>query len=114
MKSSATRIERDTFGPIEVPAHQLWGAQTQRSLKHFDISTERMPEDIILALAAVKSACAQVNRDLGLLPNDKAMATRTSRTPATIVVLTGILGSGWVRKNKPARRCRANATARHV
>ena len=43
MSQSATRIERDTFGPIEVPADRLWGAQTQRSLEHFRISTEKMP-----------------------------------------------------------------------
>jgi len=71
---NATRTERDSFGSIEVPADRLWGAQTQRSLQHFDISTERMPEEIVLALATVKSACAQVNRDLGLLAEDKAAA----------------------------------------
>ena len=71
---STTRTERDSFGAIEVPADRLWGAQTQRSLEHFDISSERMPEEIILALATVKSACAGVNRELGLLPADKAAA----------------------------------------
>ena len=71
---SATRTERDSFGPIEVPADRLWGAQTQRSLEHFDISRERMPGEIVLALATLKSACARVNRDLGLLPEDKAGA----------------------------------------
>ncbi|MBE0625260.1 MAG: class II fumarate hydratase [Burkholderiales bacterium] len=69
---NATRTERDSFGPIEVPADRLWGAQTQRSLKHFAISTERMPREIVLALASVKSACARVNRQLGLLPEEKA------------------------------------------
>lgn len=71
---SATRTERDSFGPIEVPAERLWGAQTQRSLEHFDISTERMPDELILALATVKSACARVNSTLGLLPQNKAHA----------------------------------------
>ncbi|MDP1613512.1 MAG: class II fumarate hydratase [Sulfuritalea sp.] len=71
---SATRTEHDSFGDIEVLADRLWGAQTQRSLQHFDISTERMPEEIVLALASVKSACARVNRELGLLPADKAAA----------------------------------------
>ena len=65
--SSATRIERDTFGPIEVPAHRLWGAQTQRSLQNFDISGERQPAEIIRALAQVKRASAVVNHALGLL-----------------------------------------------
>jgi fumarate hydratase class II len=61
------RIERDTFGEIEVPAARLWGAQTQRSLHHFRISGERMPEELIRALALVKRACATVNRALGAL-----------------------------------------------
>jgi fumarate hydratase class II len=71
---SATRIERDTFGPIEVPAERLWGAQTQRSLHHFHISTEHMPEELIVALAMVKRAAAIVNRDLGQLDAAKANA----------------------------------------
>jgi fumarate hydratase class II len=71
---SATRTEHDSFGTIEVPADRLWGAQTQRSIEHFAISTERMPEEIVLALATAKSACARVNRELGLLPEDKATA----------------------------------------
>jgi fumarate hydratase class II len=71
---SATRTERDSFGAIEVPGERLWGAQTQRSLEYFDISCERMPEEIILALAEVKRACALVNRELALLPKDKASA----------------------------------------
>ena len=54
-----TRIERDTFGPIEVPAERLWGAQTQRSLQNFDISGERMPREMIRALAQVKRACGR-------------------------------------------------------
>ncbi len=75
---STTRTEQDSFGPIEVPADRLWGAQTQRSLEFFDISCERMPEEIVLALATVKAACARVNRDLGLLPADKAAAIVTA------------------------------------
>ena len=69
-----TRIEHDTFGPIEVAADRLWGAQTQRSLEHFHISSERMPEELILAFAMVKRACALVNRDLNLLSTTKADA----------------------------------------
>jgi fumarate hydratase class II len=68
------RIERDSFGVIEVPAARLWGAQTQRSLAHFAISRERMPAELIAALAAVKLACAKVNGDLGLLAGDKTAA----------------------------------------
>ena len=66
------RTERDTFGPIDVPTERLWGAQTQRSLQHFHISIERMPAELIAALAQVKRACAVVNRDLGKLPSQKA------------------------------------------
>ncbi|MGE5385840.1 MAG: lyase family protein, partial [Betaproteobacteria bacterium] len=69
-----TRVEKDSFGNIEVPTDQLWGAQTQRSLEHFRISGERMPEELIAALAAVKRACALVNRELGRLSADKANA----------------------------------------
>ncbi|WP_313950979.1 class II fumarate hydratase [Accumulibacter sp.] len=71
---SATRSERDSFGTIEVPADRLWGAQTQRSLEYFDISSEYMPDEIVLALATIKGACARVNRDLGLLPEATASA----------------------------------------
>ena len=71
---AGNRIERDTFGPIDVPEDRLWGAQTQRSLHHFHISTERMPPELIVALAAVKCACAMVNRDLEKLDADKASA----------------------------------------
>jgi fumarate hydratase class II len=69
-----SRTERDTMGPIEVPNERLWGAQTQRSLEHFHISTEQMPEELIVALAMVKRAAATVNRDLGLLDAAKAGA----------------------------------------
>ncbi|MDB5873512.1 MAG: fumC [Ramlibacter sp.] len=69
-----TRIEKDTFGPIEVPAHRLWGAQTQRSLQNFDISGERQPREIIRALVQVKRASAVVNHLMGLLDQDKASA----------------------------------------
>ena len=69
-----TRTERDTFGPIAVPADHLWGAQTQRSREFFSISTETMPRELILALATVKRACAVVNRDLGRLDAAKADA----------------------------------------
>jgi fumarate hydratase class II len=68
------RIEKDSFGPIEVAADRLWGAQTQRSLHHFHISTEKMAPELVAALAQVKRAAAAVNRSLGKLPKDKADA----------------------------------------
>ena len=67
MSTPATiRTERDTFGPIDVPANRLWGAQTQRSLQNFDISGERQPVELIRALAQDKRASARVNQALGL------------------------------------------------
>jgi fumarate hydratase class II len=69
-----SRVETDTMGPIEVPADRYWGAQTQRSLEHFKIGGERFPREFIRALGLVKKACAIVNRELGLLPADKADA----------------------------------------
>ena len=71
---SATRTEKDTFGPIEVPQERLWGAQTQRSLEHFRISGERMPQEIVHALAWIKRACAAVNLSLGEITAEKARA----------------------------------------
>lgn len=69
-----TRTERDTFGPIEVDSACLWGAQTQRSLAHFRISSEQMPHELIIALAEVKRAAALVNLALGKLDRKKADA----------------------------------------
>ncbi len=69
-----TRVEKDTFGPIEVPADKLWGAQTQRSLHHFHISTEKMPHALIKALVLVKKAAAIVNMELGTLGKEKGEA----------------------------------------
>lgn len=69
-----TRTERDTFGSIEVDSERLWGAQTQRSLEHFKISTEQMPKELVMALAEVKRAAAIVNLDLGKLGKEKALA----------------------------------------
>ena len=82
------RIEKDTFGEIEVPANVYWGAQTQRSLQNFKISNERMPPGLIVALAQVKRACAQVNLDLKLLDEAKARAIMQ----AADEVISGKLG----------------------
>ena len=72
--AASFRIEQDSFGPIEVASGALWGAQTQRSLLHFHISTERMPGELLHALALVKRACALTNGALGLLDADKVEA----------------------------------------
>jgi fumarate hydratase class II len=71
---SGVRIEKDSFGEIEVPADRLWGAQTERSRRFFRISGERMPLPVIYALARVKNAAARVNAQLGLLDKSKAEA----------------------------------------
>src|SRR3954469_504300 len=75
---SGMRIEKDSFGEIEVPADRLWGAQTERSRRFFRISGERMPLPLVHALARVKKHAAQVNCDLGLLKKDKADAIRSA------------------------------------
>src|SRR5262249_7133763 len=69
-----TRIETDTFGPIEVPADRYWGAQTERSRRNFRIGEERIPKPIIRALAIIKRAAAEVNRSLGSLDSRRARA----------------------------------------
>jgi fumarate hydratase class II len=74
----STRTEHDTLGDVEVPSVHLWGAQTQRSLHNFAISGERMPPEIIHALAQVKRAAATVNLGLGLLDAAKAHAIITA------------------------------------
>jgi fumarate hydratase, class II len=68
------RTESDSFGPVEVPADALWGAQTARSLHFFAIGEQRMPLPVIHALAWIKWAAAGVNQDLNLLDATKAQA----------------------------------------
>src|SRR5260370_6943948 len=70
--ATRTRIESDSMGQIEVPANVYWGAQTQRSLLHFNIGRDTMPPELIWAFGILKKACALVNQDLGKLPPDKA------------------------------------------
>jgi fumarate hydratase class II len=78
-----TRIETDSFGPIEVPADRYWGAQTERSRQNFRIGSELMPKPLIRALAIVKRAAAETNHELGLLD---ARRTRAIETAANEVV----------------------------
>jgi fumarate hydratase class II len=70
----ATRIETDSFGPIEVPSDRYWGAQTERSRQNFRIGTDRMPISLVHALGIVKLAAAQSNLELGLLDQRRANA----------------------------------------
>jgi len=69
---TATRIERDSLGPVRVPADKLWGAQTQRSLEHFRIGDDLMPREMIPAYAIIKKAAARVNHRTGRLGNMEA------------------------------------------
>ena len=73
-----TRVESDSFGPIDVPMDALWGAQTARSLRFFAIGEQRMPLELIHALAWIKWAAACVNQTLGRLDPDKAQAIATA------------------------------------
>ena len=66
------RTESDSMGKIEVPSNVYWGAQTQRSLHHFNIGRDTMPPELIRAFGILKKACALVNQDLGKLPAEKA------------------------------------------
>ncbi len=72
MTDATTRTETDSMGAIEVPASRYWGAQTQRSLHHFDIGQDRMPIEVIRAMALLKKSAALANQDLGLLDAEKA------------------------------------------
>jgi fumarate hydratase class II len=83
----ATRTEHDSMGAVEVPAEAYWGAQTQRSIEHFRIGAERMPEPLIQSLALVKKVAAQVNAELGVL--DPALAG------LIIQAADEVLAGGW-------------------
>lgn len=68
--STKTRQESDSMGKIDVPAEKYWGAQTQRSLEHFAIGRDVMPDELIRAFGILKKAAAQANNELGLLSKD--------------------------------------------
>ncbi len=68
------RIERDSLGEVSVPADHLWGAQTERSLKFFNIGFDLMPKSLIRAFGLLKKACAEANRELNLLTDQQAEA----------------------------------------
>ncbi|HMQ64276.1 MAG TPA: lyase family protein, partial [Flavilitoribacter sp.] len=65
------RTERDSMGPIQVPADKYWGAQTQRSSENFRIGGQRMPVEVIRAFAILKKAAALTNHGLGILSHEK-------------------------------------------
>src|SRR6195256_1348033 len=72
--NKSTRTETDSFGPIDVAADRYWGAQTERSRQNFRIGHDRMPIEIVRALAIVKLAAAETNRELGLIDQRRARA----------------------------------------
>lgn len=73
------RIERDTMGEVQVPAHVYWGAQTERSRNNFRIGAEgSMPKEIIYAFAYLKKAAALANKELGVLSAEKAQMIANS------------------------------------
>jgi fumarate hydratase, class II len=80
---TATRTETDSFGPIEVAADRYWGAQTERSRQNFRIGQDRMPMPLIRALALVKLAAAETNRELGLL--DRRRAASIARAAREVI-----------------------------
>jgi len=74
LKSARTRTESDAFGPLDIPADKLWGAQTERSRNNFRIGSERMPIEIVHAFGLIKRAAAEVNCELGSLDRKRANA----------------------------------------
>src|SRR5687767_10696427 len=71
-EAAKTRIETDSMGEVEVSTDKYWGAQTERSLHHFNIGDDKMPREMIRALGILKKAAALVNQELGKLPAEKA------------------------------------------
>lgn len=72
MKQPSHRIETDSMGEVQVPSHRLYGAQTERSLAHFNIGNDRMPRNVIRGFGLLKSAAAHVNESLGALDADRS------------------------------------------
>src|SRR5215218_10594466 len=71
-KATGVRVESDSMGEVEVRADRYWGAQTERSLHHFNIGFDVMPREMVRALGLLKKAAALVNEELGKLQPDKA------------------------------------------
>ena len=89
--SEATRTETDSMGEIQVPVDRYWGAQTQRSLHHFNIGTDHFTRPMIRALGILKKAAAQANVDLGQLdPQLAALIIATSWVGALLISLLGL------------------------
>ena len=102
---SGTRLEKDSFGTIEVPAERLWGAQTERSRRFFRISGERMPLAVIYALALVKKAAAPV--ECGARPSRERQGARPFSAPPTRCSPAATTTSSRWWCGRPARARRA-------
>ena len=72
--SDATRVEKDSMGEMHVPDWAMWGASTQRAVENFPIAGRGIPNEVVHAFGRLKSACAQVNRDLNKLDAELADA----------------------------------------
>ena len=84
---TTTRVETDSFGPLDVPSDKYWGAQTQRSLINFPIGWEKQPIAIVRALGVIKQGCAMANTALGKLPEDKGKAIQEAASEVAKGVL---------------------------
>ena len=98
-----TRIENDSFGPIEVPADRYWGAQTERSRRNFRIGEERMPKPIIRALGIVKRAAAEVNSSSARSMHGAGRRSRARRRRSSTASST-ITFRCWCGRPAPAPR----------
>ena len=101
----AMRLEHDTFGPREVPAEALYGAQTSRSIENFRLSGTSLPMEIIHGMTLLKLACARANARLGLLPARKEQAI----ADACRAIL-----SGAHEREFPVDLCRPVRTSSHM
>ena len=87
--SESFRIESDSMGEISVPSEHYWGAQTQRSLHHFNIGADKIPVEVIHAFAVLKKASAIANCELGNLPENIKTKDRIQITTALAAVKIG-------------------------
>ena len=99
-----TRTESDSMGKIEVASNVYWGAQTQRSLLHFNIGRDTMPPELIHAFGTLKKACALVNQDLGKLPPNLSkliVEAADEVTPASWITSSHCASGRRVRARRP-------------
>ena len=112
---SATRTERDSMGPMEVPADAYYGASTQRALENFPISGQGIPAELVRALGMIKSAAAVVNHDKGIVDDEQFRAMSQAAQEVMDGKLNepfvGCRGAGQSRQGGLLRRRRAHGPA---